>query len=185
MYNLTNIFNKSNLKILDLLKKEDGLYIREIAEKLKLSPFAVHNSVKLFKKNGLIKEKKVKNRKTVYLNRDNPVLKKIISLINTSDLMANKNFQRLRKAGKVGIYGSFASGEDTKGSDIDLWIYPLSKVLSIELREITRKIEKDFEMEVKLLVLDDSKIKDLMKNDPEFYYRLKLISVAIDGDIFG
>lgn len=185
MYDIEKVFNKSNLKILRLLKKEGGLYIREIAENLSLSPFAVHNSIKLFKKLDFVKEKKVKNRKTVYLERENPVLKKIISLINVSDLIANKNFLRLRKEGKVGVYGSFALGEDVKESDIDLWVYPLREVSSIELREITREIERDVEMEVKLLVLDDSKIKELRENDPEFHWRLKLTSIFMDGDVFG
>jgi len=185
-HSLRQVFNKSNLRILQLLKKEEGLYIREIAEKLSISPFAVHNAVKIFKNLGFVREKRVKNRKAIYLNRDNPILKKILSLINIYDLMTNKNFQKLRKKGRVGVYGSFASGEDTKDSDVDLWIYPKKKISSIELREITREIERDFGMEVKLLILNDSKIKDLMENDPEFYYRLKLTSVILDGneDVF-
>ena len=40
-------------------------------------------------------------------------------------------------------------------------------------------------MEVKLFVLSDSKIKDIMDNDPEFFYRLKLSSIAVNGDVFG
>ena len=185
MYDLSHIFTKSNLKILRLLKKEEGLYIREIAERLAISPFSVHNSIKLFKRLGFVEVKKVKNRKTIYLVRDNPILKKMVSLINISDLSGNKNFKRLMKSGKVGVYGSFASGEDTKESDIDLWCYKQEKVSNIELREITREIEKDFGMEVKLFVLSDSKIKDIMDNDPEFFYRLKLSSIAVNGDVFG
>ncbi|MCK4936998.1 MAG: nucleotidyltransferase domain-containing protein [Methanosarcinales archaeon] len=185
MYDLSYVFTKSNLKILRLLKKEEGLYIREIAERLAISPFSVHNSIKLFKRFGFVKEKKVKNRKTIYLVRDNPILKKIFSLINISDLSENKNFKQLMKSGKVGIYGSFASGEDTIESDIDLWCYKQENVSNIELREITREIEKDFGMEVKLFVLSDSKIKIIMENDPEFFYRLKLGSIAVNGDVFG
>jgi predicted nucleotidyltransferase len=127
----------------------------------------------------------VKNRKTIYLIRQDPLLIKIISLINISEIIENKNFIKLTKFGKIGIYGSFGSGEDVKESDIDLWFFPLEKISNIELKEITREIEKEFEMEVKLLVLDNSKIHDFMQNDPEFYYRLKLSSIAINGDIFG
>lgn len=185
-HSLREIFNKSSLRILQLLKKEEGLYIREIAEKLSISPFTVHNAVKLFKNFGFVREIEVKNRKAIYLKRNNPLLKKIFSLVNIYDLITNKNFQKLRKKGIVGVYGSFASGEDTKDSDIDLWIYPKKKISSIELREITREIERDFGTEVKLLILTDSKIKDLMENDPEFYYRLKLTSIVLDGseDVF-
>jgi DNA-binding MarR family transcriptional regulator len=185
VYDLSKIFNRSNIRILSLLKKEDGLYIREIAERLDISPFSVHKSIKLFNKMGFIEEKKVKNRKTIYLIRQDPLLIKIISLINISEIIENKNFIKLTKFGKIGIYGSFGSGEDVKESDIDLWFFPLEKISNIELKEITREIEKEFEMEVKLLVLDNSKIHDFMQNDPEFYYRLKLSSIAINGDIFG
>lgn len=185
MHDLRQVFSKTNLKILRLIKREEGLYVREIAERLSVSPFAVHKSVKLFKNLGFVKEKKVKNRKTVYLERANAILQRTISLINISDLVTNKNFQRLRDIGKVGVYGSFASGEDTRESDIDLWIYPFSKISDIGLREITREIERDFETEVRLLVLNDSKIRELRENDPEFYYRLKLTSIFVDGDVFG
>jgi len=106
MYDLSHLFTKSKLKLLRLLKKEEGLYIREIAERLAISPFSVHNSIKLFKKLGFVEVKKVKNRKTIYLVRDNPILKNIFSLINISDLSGNKNFKRLMKSGKVGVYGS-------------------------------------------------------------------------------
>ena len=185
MYDLSRIFTNSNLKILRLLKKEEGLYIREIAERLALSPFSIHNSIKLFYTMGFVEEKKVKNRKTIYLVRDNPLLKIIFSLINFSDISENINFKKLVKLGNVGVYGSFASGGDTKESDIDLWFYKQEKVSNIEIIEITREIEKDFGMEVNLLVLNDLKIKNMMENDPEFFYRLKLSSIAVNDYVFG
>ena len=78
---LSKLFTKKNLMILELLEKEN-LHIREIAERLSISPAKVHDSIKLFKKNNLIQETKEKNRIIIKLNRQNALLKEIENLIN-------------------------------------------------------------------------------------------------------
>ncbi len=81
---LDKLFTKRNLEILNLLMKEN-LHIRDIASKLSCSPAKVHNTIQLFKKNDLIKEKKHKNKIIVSLNKENKLLKEINSLINTNN----------------------------------------------------------------------------------------------------
>lgn len=183
MNSLIKIFTEKRIRILKLVLEHDGLYIREIAERAGMNPASVHNAIKLFGKMDIVSEKMVKNKKTITANRNNTILKKIKSLLNISELYDKKSFKELEKYGKVGIYGSFARGEDTPESDIDLWIYSNNKIDAIKLRNITRELERIFGKEVKLLILDGVKIKRLKEKDPEFYFRLKLTS---DGeDIFG
>lgn len=83
--NLSEIFTKKNVEVLKLLFKE-SLHIRDIANKLKISPAKVHNSIKVFKKNNLIKETKQKNRIIISLNKNNPNLKQINKLINEKEV---------------------------------------------------------------------------------------------------
>ena len=81
MKELSAIFTKINLQILELLSREN-LHIREIADRIKCSPAKVHACIKTFKKNGLAKEIEEKNRKVIVLNLDNELTKQILDLIN-------------------------------------------------------------------------------------------------------
>ncbi|MBI4452490.1 adenylosuccinate lyase [Candidatus Woesearchaeota archaeon] len=81
MQELSGIFTKINIQILELLSREH-LHIREIAERIKCSPAKVHACIKIFKKNNIAKEIEEKNRKVVVLNLDNELTNQIIDLIN-------------------------------------------------------------------------------------------------------
>tara|TARA_Y100000310_G_scaffold331012_1_gene403806 strand:- start:708 stop:2375 length:1668 start_codon:yes stop_codon:yes gene_type:complete len=84
MDNLSEIFTKTNLKILEILLK-GRLHIREIAQRLDCSPAKVHNAVKMFKEHNLINEIKDKNKIIISINKDSPLLNKIESILNLED----------------------------------------------------------------------------------------------------
>jgi len=81
---LNKLFTKKNLMILELLEKEN-LHIREIAERLEISPAKVHSTIKLFKKNDLINETRDKNKIIIKLNKNNQLLKNIESLLKMDE----------------------------------------------------------------------------------------------------
>jgi adenylosuccinate lyase len=81
---ISEIFTKKNIEILKLLFREKH-YIREIADKLNISPAKVHNSIQIFKKNNLINETKEKNKIIISLNKDNVLLKNIEFIINEKE----------------------------------------------------------------------------------------------------
>lgn len=183
MKNVLKVFSESNVRILKLIAEHDGLHIREIAEKAGANPATAHSAIKLFKELGFVSERRIKNKKAVFINRKNIILRKIRSLLNVYEILNNKFFRMLEEYGTVGIYGSFVRGEDVAESDIDLWIYSGRKLNLMKLKSITRELERNFGKEVKLLVLDDEKIGKIKNGDPEFYFRLKLTSVG--EDVFG
>ena len=78
---LTEIFTKKNLEILNLLTQE-SVHIRDIATKLNISPAKVHGTIQVFKKNNLVKEAKEKNRLVISLNNESALLKEIQTLLN-------------------------------------------------------------------------------------------------------
>lgn len=82
---LAGIFTKKNIEILNLLSRE-SLHIRDIANRLDISPAKVHSTIQLFKKNGLIKETKEKNRHIISLNKESILLKKIQNMINAESI---------------------------------------------------------------------------------------------------
>ncbi|MDP3766277.1 MAG: lyase family protein [Nanoarchaeota archaeon] len=81
MEELSNIFTKINIQILELLSREK-LHMREIAERIGCSPAKVHACIKVFKKNNIAKEINEKNRKVIVLNLENELTRQILQLIN-------------------------------------------------------------------------------------------------------
>ena len=81
MQDISTIFTKINLQILELLSKEK-LHIREIADRIKCSPAKVHACIQVFKKSGIAKEVDEKNRKVIVLNTENGLTRQIVQLIN-------------------------------------------------------------------------------------------------------
>lgn len=78
---VTEIFTKKNIEVLRLLSKE-SLHMRDIANRLDISPAKVHATIKLFKKNNLIRESKEKNRIIISLNKESSLLKGIQRLLD-------------------------------------------------------------------------------------------------------
>jgi len=81
---LSLIFTKKNIEILRLLERE-SLHLREIAEKLRISPAKVHQTIQLFKKHDLVHETQDKNRKIIKLNKSNALLRNIETLISMGE----------------------------------------------------------------------------------------------------
>jgi len=91
MEEITKIFTKLNVKILDLLSKE-ALHIREIAERLGCSPAKVHGCIKLFKTHNLVTEAWEKNKKVIKLNEKSILLNTIKQLMEIDDKKTEKPF---------------------------------------------------------------------------------------------
>ena len=79
--NISEIFTKKNLEILELLMKKP-FHIRDIASQLKCSPAKAHATIQLFKRIGLVKELSYKNRKVIVLEKNNGLLEQIQKLIH-------------------------------------------------------------------------------------------------------
>jgi len=86
---LNKIFTKKNIEILNLLEKE-SLHIRDIADKLNISPAKVHGTIQLFKQHNIINEIKDKNKKIIKLNKNNQLLKNIENLMETNVIVEEK-----------------------------------------------------------------------------------------------
>src|SRR3989344_5405330 len=82
MEQLSDIFTKINIQILELLSKE-RLHIREIAERIGCSPAKVHACIKVFKKSNIVKEIDDKNKKVIVLNIENEFTKRILELLQS------------------------------------------------------------------------------------------------------
>jgi len=81
----------------------------------------------------------------------------------------------------LGIYGSFATGENTPESDLDVWIF-VEKPSITRPASLKREIEKATGREVNLLLLTPERVRKLRADDPVFYYSLAYGSMVIWGE---
>ncbi|MBU1855219.1 MAG: winged helix-turn-helix domain-containing protein, partial [Nanoarchaeota archaeon] len=81
---LSEIFTKKNIEILKLIDQEE-LHIREIADRLKISPGLVHKLTTILKKQDLIIETRIKNKKLIKFNKENPKIGLIMDIINDTE----------------------------------------------------------------------------------------------------
>ena len=177
--NIFNTMTRTNIEIIKLIHKEE-MHIRDIADTLGISPGTVHKLVRMLAGEGVVLERKVKNRSVIILNRESPVLREMKRAMNFNDLINAHAYRKLRKLGRVGVYGSYAQGTDDPESDIDIWVKTDKK--EIELRPLFRELEKELGIKVNPLLLTGSRLDSLRKNDPEFCTRLKLTSMGDDLD---
>jgi len=101
------------------------------------------------------------------------------------------NFWSLREAllplkenwiSALGVYGSFARGENGKTSDVDVWIF-VEDSDPFKIMEFQEKLEDILGREVDLLVLTKDKLARLKKENPYLYWSIKLSSLVLWGDI--
>jgi len=81
----------------------------------------------------------------------------------------------------LGVYGSFATGENTPESDLDVWVF-VERPSIARSASLKREIEKSTGREVDLLVLTPERVRKLRTNDPVFYYSLAYGSMIIWGE---
>lgn len=171
-----------NLDILDLIAREE-LSIRSIAERLDCSPAKVHQAVALFKRHGMVTTERKKNTLLVKPNRGNPLYRGVKSLINISSILDSEAYRKLAKEGSIGVYGSFAQGTDDQHSDVDLLIVTERKQL--ELAGHIIRLTEDLRREVHPVVMTPEKLRILEQKDYEFYIRLKLTMIQLNGGQIG
>ncbi|ASJ02479.1 nucleotidyltransferase [Thermococcus profundus] len=82
----------------------------------------------------------------------------------------------------LGVYGSFARGENRPESDLDVWV--LTKENDpLRIMELQEKLETVTGREVDLLVLTKEKLARLKEENPYLYWSIKLSSIVLWGDL--
>ncbi len=111
------------------------------------------------------------------------LLKEVKSTINLNTLLHSGGYKELCQLGTVGIYGSYATGNNDEHSDLDLWFYS-QKINPALVYKFSSQLEKTFKTETNILILNKKKLENIKDKDPEFYQRLKLTSKYEGETIF-
>jgi predicted nucleotidyltransferase len=138
---------KERIKNHFFINPSDKLRVREIERKLKLSLPSVIRYCKELKKEGLLSTIEIGNVKFYTASKTNTFfLEK--RLYNIKQIYLSGLIGYLKKElnnPTIVLFGSFAKGEDTEDSDIDLYIESPSRK-QLDLSKFEKKLERDIQI---------------------------------------
>src|SRR3989338_7767375 len=173
---MESIFStKERIKILKaVIFSNQSISVNLIAVKLKISKGLVSKYLDVLLKEGITKKSHGK-----YLIVDSPITKAAKILLNITGIDVGI-FKKFDFVEAIGIYGSCAKGENTDGSDVDLWI-KVKDVSDEKVASLTAAMNKRIK-NVKPLFLTAKKIEKIKKDDELFYNSLSFGSVVLYGE---
>ena len=126
-----------------------GFQLREISRKIKLAPKSVSIYLKELTKEGLIIKEKTRNLNypLYYANRENDffrLYKKLDTIYSIKEIGLLDYLYENLIPGVIILFGSASKGEDTRESDIDLFIH--SKETKINLKFYEKKLNREINM---------------------------------------
>jgi predicted nucleotidyltransferase len=134
------------LKVLSLFMDNpyEKYYLRETARLLNMSPMTLRRSLDLLLTNKLIVKEISKNRILYSANMQNPAFRHMKISRSLSMLLQKDVVEFIKKrvpgVSTIILYGSYAKGEETMDSDVDmLVIAPARKDISSELSQVIGK----------------------------------------------
>lgn len=130
--------SKIRVRILEvLLFGNKEFYLREIARKVKTNPSYAKKELDNLILLGLVIESKKANSNFYCINKNSPIFEDIKNLFIKTDFLGNYIKNSLKNAKYALIYGSFAKGNYTSESDIDLLV-----VSNLEEKNFIKLIQK-------------------------------------------
>lgn len=159
----------------------DEVYLRELAKKIRLSPFAVKKYADMLIKEALIKEERKANLRYFKANvnslffRHLKVSYSIRLLINSGLIDFLK--ENTPNLSSVTLFGSAAKGEDDKKSDVDIVVIGNSKYLSFG------KIEEKIGNDINMHIFSWSEWNKKAKKDEPFYSEVISHGIPLYGEL--
>lgn len=146
---------------------ERKFFGKEIAEKLSISLGGVHNALKYLAKERIIEAEQKGNMKFYQIDENHPIAKqiKITAVVEKLLPLVNKIKNDCKE---IILFGSSARGEQTRNSDIDLF------VLTHTPEDVKKDISKfQKKIPVKPVIKTPNQWSELEIKEPEFYQEVK------------
>lgn len=174
--NINRLFStEERVRILEsVLYKTSLLKVSDVAKELGLSKGLVSKFFDILTEEGI--SKKSGNK---FVVRESLATRAIKILLNLKGFETSifKRFEFIRGAG---LYGSLVKGENTEGSDIDLWLL-IDEAKDEDQARLTNELKRKYG-NVRPLYLSKAKINALKNENPVFYYSLVFGSINIFGE---
>ncbi len=164
-----------------LINPYKEVYIRELAKKLKISPFATKKYADILVKEGLIIDEKKANLRYLKANVTNLFYKYLKISYNLKQLIKSDLINFLKNnivnVASIVLFGSLAKAEDTEESDIDILI--IGKQKNLNLKDFEDRLKK----EITLHFFSWSEWNSKAKEDHPFYYEIINQGIPLYGEL--
>ena len=148
-----------------LMNADKSWYIRELSRELEIPYSMLYKEVKNLVSLGVINEEKRGRVTLVSVNRSLPFFAELKSLlvktVGLSDLI-KATFSELKQIRYALVYGSFASGEESASSDVDLLI--IGDVDEERVLSVVGRIEKEVEREINYILWSEGEFMERVKS---------------------
>ena len=157
-------------------KPEKWAHIRETARQIKISPETVRKVIMSLKREGIVESRKEGNMLQFRANLESEKYKREKMLYNLREIHYSGIVDFLNdfySPQAIVLFGSYARGEDTSSSDIDIGVITSSKKqpdLSVFEKRLARRIElslftrKDVSEEFFTNIINGITLKGMIKN---------------------
>lgn len=157
------------------------VYIRELAKKLKISPFATKKYADILVNEGIVVDERKGNLRYLKANTKNLFYKHAKITYNIRRLLKSGLVDFLKEniinLSSIVLFGSLAKGEDNIESDVDIVIIGSKKHL--ELGKFEEKIDK----EITLHFFTWNEWNNKFKEENPFYYEVINSGISLYGEI--
>ncbi|MFH1505878.1 MAG: nucleotidyltransferase domain-containing protein [archaeon] len=154
------------------------VYLRELAKKLKLSPFATKKYADLLIKENIITEERKANLRYFKANTKSLFYKYLKISFSLKSLQKSGLITYLKEntpnLSSITLFGSIAKGEDDENSDIDILIIGKKKYLDLS---------KFQERHITTHIFSWSEWNKTAKNNTAFYYEVTTYGIPLYGEL--
>ncbi len=157
--------SKTRIKILSLLmfNQDKEYHLREIARLINVSPKYVGKELEKLLKINLVNRYEKGNMHIYSINKENIILNELRQIFIKTDYLGELIRKELKDKVKYAfIYGSFAKGEETESSDIDLFV--IGNMKEDDLIKIIQKLEKTTNREINYVLWNENTFKQRAKS---------------------
>lgn len=159
----------------------EEFYLRELAKKLKLSPFAVKKYCDILVKEDIIKDEKKAKLRFFHANVSNIFFRQLKISFNINVILKSGLLDLLKEnitnISSIVLFGSMAKGEDSKESDVDILVIGKEKYLDLE------KIEEKLDKKINLHILSWSEWSKNAENNKAFYFDIIIYGMSLYGEL--
>ncbi|MEA3398505.1 MAG: nucleotidyltransferase domain-containing protein [Patescibacteria group bacterium] len=148
--------SKLRIKLFDYYFSHPGceLYLREAARKIQADPTNLLREFNKLEAEGVFLSRKSGKQKYYKLNKKYFFYRELKKIVASKFGIEKKMISSLKAISSIElcfIYGSYASGKEKSGSDIDLFV--IGKIHTDRLLEIINRLEKKIEREINYRVM--------------------------------
>lgn len=188
--NWYNMYDKTEIRILEQIYLNPGIHKRELSKQLKLGMPSIDYGIKKISK--LIKQKKSGNQINYFLDYSREMLSSALGTVEHSRferlpakarLSVNYFLKELKdKPVIILIFGSYANETYTKNSDIDILLIFQKVEDAKQIENIAKKISMNTNTQLNPVYLSYQEFKESFHNPTkEFFKKLKKDKIILIG----